>query len=96
MEEDVIVADENFRFASYIIKNYGSFLYLHLDVYEWILRQVNECAIQDDAITCVLNEILEGMAGVKEGIREAVCQIWECSISFVEDIDEADQFLYGE
>ena len=40
MEEDIIVADENFRIASETIRNYGEFLSFHLGVYEWVLKQV--------------------------------------------------------
>ena len=66
MEEDIIVADENFRIASETIRNYGEFLSFHLGVYEWVLKQVANSAIQDERITERMWNILGNLKGIKE------------------------------
>ena len=95
MEEDIIVADENFRIASETIRYYGEFLSFHLGVYEWFLKQVANSAIQDERITERMWNILGNLKGIKETIKNAAEIIGQHSTSFVEAIDEADKFLYG-
>ncbi|MDO4453837.1 MAG: hypothetical protein Q4B90_05010 [Eubacteriales bacterium] len=95
MAEDIIVADENFQMASEMIRKYGEFLNLHLGAYEWILNQVINSAVQDEQITEKLQNILENVNGIKEVIKSTAEVIGQQSVSFVEAIDEADKFLYG-
>ena len=95
MEEDIIVTDENFRLASNRIKNYGNFLYQTLTEYEWILLQVSYHAIQDPMISRILGKLLENLPQIRQSIKSAADTIGQYSLSFVEEIDQADQFLYG-
>ncbi len=95
MAEDLIVADGNFQFASKTIRNYGNFLNIHLGAYEWVLNEVINTAIQDEQITARIQKLLENLSGIKEAIKIATDTIGQYSIEFVEAVDEADKFLYG-
>lgn len=95
MEEDVIVTDENFRLASNVIKNYGNFLYQNLTEYEWILLQVSYYAIRDPMVSRILEKLSENLPQIRQSIKSAADIIGQYSLSFVEEIDETDQFLYG-
>ncbi|MCI7812531.1 MAG: hypothetical protein SO016_11560 [Lachnospiraceae bacterium] len=94
MGRDVIVTDENFQLASQVIKSYGDFLYEKFVEYEWILIQVSYQAIQDSFIDGVLQKISENFPEIRREMEDAVHTIGEYAISFLEEIDEADQFLY--
>ncbi len=93
--KDIIITDENFRLASNRIRNYGSFLFFHLEIYEHLLKQVCEQAIKDQEICKVLNETIEEIESIKGEIKDITDQISQYSLSFIEEIDRADQFLYG-
>jgi len=92
---DLIVADENFQFASKTIKNYGHFLNIHLGAYEWILNEVVNTAIRDKQITEKIQKLLENLSGIKDTIKTVSDMIGRYSIDFVEAVDKADKFLYG-
>ena len=96
MEGDIIVADENFQIASNVIKNYGNFLFSNLKIYKWILDQVLEQSIKDQEISAVLRRIRGGLEEIAETVKDASDKIGQCSLDFVKNVDETDQFLYGE
>ncbi len=92
---DVIVTDENFRLASNRIRNYGNFLFFYMEVYERLLQEVCGQAIQDEEICKALSGRIEEIAALKQEIKDITDRIGQDALEFVEEIDRADQFLYG-
>lgn len=93
-EKDVIVFDEEYRYASKEIKNYCNSLVMMISQYSKCVNIVLEKAIKDDKISSNLKNVLEQVEDVKEEISLISTKATSACLGYISEIDSADDFLY--
>lgn len=94
MAKDVIIIDNNFQDAAKEIKEYGSHLASMTQEYARILDYITAEAIMDDQIAPNIQNIADQVRKIGPVIEEQTDKIEYMLNDFINQIDEADQFLY--
>ena len=94
MANNLIIHDTEIAGASNLVSTYAERLMQMIDQINTALKTVTETAIKDQAISPELGRIAEKLDGMKQPIENLAEAVREDSRSFLQEIDEADQFLY--
>ncbi len=93
-EGDLIVFDQEFNYAAKQIRNYSDALNHRMDKYTSILREITASAIQDELIVARLEDLASAVEAVRTQVEGAGKTAGRLCTSYVQQIDEADRFLY--
>ena len=94
MSRDIILVDENFLDAAKEILDYGRHISEIARQYQGILEYILQRAIQDQNISWELQALQDQVKLIPEAVEQAVQEVHDRLIRFVEEVDQADQFLY--
>ena len=93
MARDVIIVDENFSGGAREIMDYGEHIAQIAENYVDIMEFIVETAINDDKICASLNEMIGQVRQIPAAVRSSAWTVHDLLENFVQDIDDADQFL---
>lgn len=91
---DVIVFDEEYMNASKEMKDYCEALINKIDSYSKSVNVILEKAINDEKISENLRDIISHVETLKTEIEAIGQKASEACRDYVNEIDEADRFLY--
>lgn len=93
-EDDLIVFDDEYQYASTEFDDYCQALINHMDSYCEIMNSIVSEAVMDEKISANLKSLISGVEEAKKHIENERNDLRENCKTFVEKIDEADSFLY--
>lgn len=91
---DLIVYDEEIRYAKRCIIAYGKALITIMNNYTSGLETILDTAIKDDLISEELRNLIEKVNAIKPDVSESVEKAGHSCENYIQAIDAADQFLY--
>ncbi|MBD5096185.1 MAG: hypothetical protein HDT40_04115 [Lachnospiraceae bacterium] len=93
-ENDVIVFDEEYVYASMLIKKYGDELIKMIKAYSRCVDIILDEAIKDEKISSALREIRIQVKSVIRDIRITCDEASKACTDYIIEIENADDFLY--
>lgn len=93
-DNDVIVFDEEYKYASKVIKEYAAALTKMITEYSTCVNNILDETIKDEKISSGLKEIVEQVKGVMGDIRTICVEASDACSEYVVEIDAVDNFLY--
>lgn len=93
-ENDVIVFDEEYVYASVLIKKYGDELIEMIKAYSKCVDIILDEAIKDEKISLALGKIRMQVKSVIRDIRITCDEASKACTDFIIEIEDADDFLY--
>lgn len=93
-DNDVIVFDEEYKYASNKIEDYGNALIKMIREYSTCVNNILDEAIKDEKISSGLREIEEQLKDVIGDIRTICVEASKTGSDYIMEINDADDFLY--
>ncbi len=93
-DNDVIVFDEEYKYASEEIKKYADELIKMTIAYSICVNRILDEAIKDEKISSGLREIEKRVRNVMVNIRTICDEASKACSDYIVEIDNADDFLY--
>lgn len=93
-EDDVIVFDEEYKYASKKINEYADALTKMISEYSICVNHILDEAIEDEKISSDLREIVEQVQNVMADIKTTCADASKVCFDYIVEINDADDFLY--
>lgn len=93
-ENDVIVFDKEYVYASMLIKKYGDELIKMIKAYSKCVDYILDEAIKDKKISLALGKIMIQVQNVIQDIRITCDEASKACSDYIIAIEDADDFLY--
>lgn len=93
-ENDVIVFDKEYIYASMLIKKYGDALIEMIDAYLECVDKIFHETIKDKKISSALKELILQVESVIGDIRITCDEASKACSDYIIEIEDADDFLY--
>ena len=94
--ENLLVKDDEYLTVEYKAKKYGAFLAESCAYYNKILQYIVTNAVKDQLISDGFNGILEQVLPIPDRLTTWKDDMSSSLGTYMQEIDEADSFLYGE
>lgn len=91
---DVIVFDEEYKYAKNYLQAYGKALIRLIDAYTSNLEAILDFAIKDELISNELRKQISEVRSLKSCIKDTTDNAGRKCTAFIDEIDKADKFLY--
>lgn len=90
----LVIADQEFVQAAQMLYNTADQLGLLIDRYRTTIAQLSASGMNSDAISASLGEHMDEVNAAINALTIAIDPICEKTQSFIEDIDEIDDYFY--
>lgn len=92
-KDELIVADGNYKYASFKMKDLGGMMEEALVYYNKILAYILSDSVHDQLIRAGYQKALSKVRPLPEKVTELATRLEQLNLDYIHEIDVADQFL---